>query len=117
MAIVRTVFNMIQSRILLVSTALLLSALTLVGVSSAEDAHQIPAPTITAPVPPPPMAQSTPSVPSVVLPPPVAVTMTKPLDLLVWDSTLKEQTPAPGAATADFVFKVTNSSDSDVVIT
>src|SRR5208337_1247754 len=35
---------------------------------------------------------------------------------LVWDSTSKETSPAVGAASADFTFNVTNTSDSEVVI-
>jgi hypothetical protein len=48
---------------------------------------------------------------------PAADAGAKPLQLLVWDSLLKEQTPLPGQATANFVFNVTNSSDETVVIT
>ncbi len=35
---------------------------------------------------------------------------------LVWDSISKESSPAPGQATADFIFNVTNPSDSEVII-
>jgi mono/diheme cytochrome c family protein len=41
----------------------------------------------------------------------------KSLDLLVWDSITKEQSPLPNQPTADFIFKVTNPSENDVVIT
>lgn len=35
---------------------------------------------------------------------------------LVWDATAKEMTPAPGQASADFEFKVTNPLNSEVVV-
>jgi mono/diheme cytochrome c family protein len=35
---------------------------------------------------------------------------------LVWDSVMKELSPEPGAPSADFTFKVTNSADSEVII-
>jgi mono/diheme cytochrome c family protein len=38
------------------------------------------------------------------------------LSPLVWDSLLKETSPAPGQASAEFVFHVTNPADSEVVI-
>lgn len=38
------------------------------------------------------------------------------LDSLTWDAVMKEATPQPGQPTADFVFGVTNPSESNVVI-
>jgi cytochrome c553 len=46
------------------------------------------------------------------VPPPVAGKQ----ELLVWDALQKEANPPPGAPTADFVFAVTNVSDSEVII-
>lgn len=48
--------------------------------------------------------------------PPPATAAPKLLDLLVWDAVLKEQSPLPGQATADFIFSVTNPSESEVII-
>ncbi len=45
--------------------------------------------------------------------PPPGTTSREPL---VWDALQKEANPAPGAPTADFVFGVTNVSDSEVII-
>jgi len=66
----------------------------------------------TAITPPPPH----PGIASLTPPPPPPAAQPKLLDLLQWDAILKEQTPLPGQATADFIFGVTNPSDSDVVI-
>lgn len=41
---------------------------------------------------------------------------TPPPSPLVWDSQAKETSPAPGQASADFDFKVTNPSDTEVVV-
>src|SRR5690348_1431755 len=49
-------------------------------------------------------------------PPPADAAAPKVLDLLVWDAQMKEQTPLPGQATADFIFSVTNPSESAVTI-
>lgn len=49
-------------------------------------------------------------------PPPVSNAKPNPGDVLVWDSLVKEQSPAPGQMTADYVFSVKNTADYPVAI-
>jgi cytochrome c553 len=75
------------------------------------------------PSPPAPSAKTeTPQAPAAATAPPAAATAplvatTSPTtSTLVWDTLVKEVKPAPGAATAEFTFWVTNTSGSDAAI-
>jgi mono/diheme cytochrome c family protein len=77
-------------------------------------------------LPPPPIAQRMAPPMQIIQPiaPPVATApvpagqpQPNPLDLLVWDALQKDQTTEPGQLTADFIFKVSNPSETPVEIT
>ena len=113
-----------QSRFLRIFCGLLICSLGIVTASrgdSTDSSQHTPAPgSLIAPPTPTPVTPPPPApvqVPAALLQPPVSVTNTRPLDLLVWDAIFKEQSPLPNQPTADFVFKVNNPSESNVVIT
>jgi mono/diheme cytochrome c family protein len=66
--------------------------------------------------PPQQIGQSIPA-PAAIAAVPPSQSQPNPLDLLVWDSVQKEQTTIPGQATADYIFKVSNPSETPVKIT
>lgn len=84
----------------------LLGGAQLPGIGSAS-AQPHPAP------PPGPPPQSTPPPPGFIPPPP---NQPSPLETLQWDTIMKEASPVAGQATADFVFKVSNPTEKNVVI-
>lgn len=74
-------------------------------------------PSAFAQMPTPPSPPSSPAIVSTPVVPVVApVPATNPLEALTWDGTKKDFNPVPGQATADFIFGVTNNTDSPIVI-
>jgi mono/diheme cytochrome c family protein len=63
-----------------------------------------------------PQPGTLPPPPAFVPPPPPTGQQPSPLELLKWDSVLKEMTPQPGQAMADFVFSVSNPTEQNVTI-